>query len=102
MLRFLKIEQIKNQKKERLPINDDTLVILNIHLKDIPSLYVAKEITRINPQQKVIISTTSSVETVKNKAKDLGPINAIKEDKILIKPFRFSQLLSLLKTMIVN
>jgi len=98
-------EEKKNREEELLlpPTNDSILVILDMHLKDIPSLHVAKEITRINPQQKMIVTTTTSqLEDFKNKANDLGPINAIKEDKILIKPFRFSQLLSLIRTMTIN
>jgi hypothetical protein len=50
----------------------------------------------------MILTTTSPSDTIKNKIKDSDPINAIKEDKILIKPFRFSQLLALIKAMTTN
>jgi hypothetical protein len=62
---------MKNQEKEQkqqqrlsLPplTNDNMLIILDMHLRDIPSLHVAKGIMEINPQQNMIITTTSSLE----------------------------------------
>lgn len=50
----------------------------------------------------MILATTSPFDAVKKEAEEVEQIRAIKEDKVLIKPFRFSQLLSLIKTMIMN
>ena len=71
-----------------------------MHLKDTSNLNVAKEIMNINPQQKMIHTSTSSLKDVKNFAKDVSP--NIEEDMILIKPFRLSQLLSVIKTITAN
>ena len=73
-----------------------------MHLKDMSSLRVVKEIMGINPQQRMILTTTSPVDDVKNEVKEATPTGAVEEDMILIKPFRFNQLLSIIKTMMVN
>ena len=49
-----------------------------------------------------MVLVTTSAFAVKKEAEEVEQIRAIKEDKVLIKPFRFSQLLSLIKTMIMN
>jgi DNA-binding response OmpR family regulator len=93
------VEIFENQnknKKQRENDNDDVLVILDTHLKDTSNLNVAKEIMNINPQQKMIPTRTSSLKDVKNFVKDVSA--SIEEDMILIKPFRLSQLLSVIKT----
>ena len=60
------------------------------------------QIKRINQTQRMILVTTSPFDAVKKEAEEVEQIRAIKEDKVLIKPFRFSQLLSLIITMIMN
>jgi CheY-like chemotaxis protein len=104
--KWIKNPEKEQKQQQRLslppPTNDNMLVILDMHLRDIPSLHVAKGIMEINPQQNMIITTTSSLEDLKNKVKDLLPITAVSEDKILFKPFRFSQLLSLINTIMIN
>jgi hypothetical protein len=50
----------------------------------------------------MVLVTTSAFDAVKKEAEEVEQIRAIKEDKVLIKPFRFSQLLSLIMTMIMN
>ena len=97
------VEIFENQnknKKQRENDNDDVLVILDMHLKDTSNLNVAKEIMNINPQQKMILTSTSSLKDVKNFVKDVS--TSIEEDMILIKPFRLSQLLSVIKTITAN
>ncbi|MGC2669638.1 MAG: hypothetical protein WA220_10685 [Candidatus Nitrosopolaris sp.] len=49
----------------------------------------------------MVLVTTSAFDAVKKEA-EVEQIRAIKEDKVLIKPFRFSQLLSLIITRIMN
>jgi DNA-binding response OmpR family regulator len=88
------------ENKKQIENEDDILVILDMHLKDMSSLHVAKEIMNMNPQQKMILTTTSTKE-VKNYIKNVST-STIEDDMILIKPFRFSQLLSLIKTLTAN
>lgn len=85
----VEIFENKNKNKKQIENYDDILVILDMHLKDMSSLHAAKEIMNINPQQKMILTSTSSLKDVKNGVKD---VSTIEEDTILIKPFRFSQL----------
>jgi response regulator of citrate/malate metabolism len=97
------VEILENQnknKKQRENHNDDVLVILDTHLKDTSNLNVAKEIMNINPQQKMILTSTSSLKDVKNFVKDVSA--SIEEDMILIKPFRLGELLSVIKTITAN
>jgi DNA-binding response OmpR family regulator len=97
------VEILENQnknKKQRENDNDDVLVILDTHLKDTSNLNVAKEIMNINPQQKMILTSTSSLKDVKDIVKDVSA--SIEEDMILIKPFRLGELLSVIKTITAN
>lgn len=93
-------ENKNKNKKQRENGNDDVLVILDMHLKDTSNLNVAKEIMNINPQQKMILTSTSPLKDVKNFVKDVS--TSIEEDMILIKPFRLNQLLSVIKTITAN
>jgi two-component system, cell cycle response regulator CpdR len=93
------VEILENQnknKEQRENDNDDVLVILDTHLKDTSNLNVAKEIMNINPQQKIILTSTSSLKDVKDVSA------SIEEDMILIKPFRLGELLSVIKTIRAN
>jgi hypothetical protein len=58
-----------------------------MHLKDISSVRVVKEIMNINRQQGLILTTTSPLNGVKNEVKEVTPTSAIEDDMILIKPY---------------
>ena len=93
-------ENKNKNKKQRENDNDDVLVILDIHLKDTSSFHVAKEIMNINPRQKMILTSTSSLKDVKDIVKDVS--TSIEENMTLIRPFRLDELLSVIKTITAN
>ena len=74
--------------------NNYDYVIINTHLFDIPGLDIAKEIHNKNPKQRIVITTTSSKEHL---AKEHLGFVGIDHRDILTIPFRFSEMVSLLK-----
>jgi DNA-binding response OmpR family regulator len=75
------------------------LVILDTHLKDIPCIQVAKEIANRKPDQQIIFTSTLPSDTIRQDIDSIG----IKNNKgILTKPFRFSDLISLIGKNIRN
>lgn len=70
------------------------IVILDTHLSDIDGISLAKKIQERMPDQRIILtSTTWPADGLAKELKLLG----ISEKDVLVKPFRFSQLLSLIK-----
>jgi CheY-like chemotaxis protein len=75
------------------------LVILDTHLKDIPCIEVAKEIANRKPDQQFIFTSTLPSDIIRQDIDSIG----IKNNKgILTKPFRFSDLISLIGKNIWN
>ena len=73
--------------------------MLDTHLKDIPCIQVAKEIANRKPDQQIIFTSTIPSDTIRQDIDSIG----IKNDKgILTKPFRFSDLISLIGKNIRN
>jgi len=69
------------------------IVIINTHLFDIPGLDIAKEIPKKNPNQRIVIATTSLREHLsKEQLYSVG----IGHEYLLTIPFRFSDMMSLL------
>lgn len=81
-------------KNTNTKTNNYDLVIINTHLYDIPGLDIAKEIHRKNPKQRIVITTTSSIEHLDKEHLDVVGID---HGDILTIPFRFSNMISLLK-----
>ncbi len=75
--------------------NNFDIVIINTHLFDIPGLDIAKEIHKKNPNQRIVIITTSSREHILKGHLDIAGID---HECILTIPFRFSNLISLIKS----
>jgi CheY-like chemotaxis protein len=71
----------------------DMIIILDTHLKDIPCIQVAREIVNKRPDQRIIFTTTLTPDSVRQ---DLYSIGIKNNNEILLKPFRFSTLLSLI------
>ncbi len=69
---------------------DFDMIILDTHLKDISGIEIAREIKQRLPDQRIIITTTT---TSTDEIERIG----ITQDGILQKPFRFSKLLGLIK-----
>jgi CheY-like chemotaxis protein len=72
---------------------DFDLVILDTHLSGaVKTSHIAKEIMRIEPHQRILLTSTSSSNMVSN---TLGV--SVGEDKILQKPFHLSKLVNVIK-----
>ena len=92
---LLNIMKTNNNKTDEF----DVIVILDTHLKDIPSIEVAREIVTRRPNQQIIFTTTMPPENVRQ---DINSIGTKNNNEILVKPFRFSRLLSLIGNRINN
>jgi DNA-binding response OmpR family regulator len=69
------------------------IIILDTDLYDQKGVEVAKEILELNPDQKIIMTTTSSTDKLK---RELTSVD-ISLENILLKPFRLFQLLTTVK-----
>ena len=93
---ILKSSDVDKDKDKKDRFN---LVILDTHLKDIPCIQVAKEIVNTKPDQQIIFTSTLPSEIIEQDIDSIG----IKNNKgILTKPFRFSDLSSLMGKNIRN
>ena len=66
------------------------IIILDTDLCDLKGVEVAKQILELNPEQKIIITTTSNTARLE---RELTSVD-IALDNIMLKPFRLFQLLS--------
>jgi len=75
--------------------NDDDydIIILDTHLPDISGFEVARKIRNRLPHKKIILTTTNPLANISNMIDSIG----IKSQDVLLKPFSFSDLFSLLK-----
>ena len=73
--------------------NDYDVIILDTHLPDISGFEVARKIRNILPHKKIILTTTYSLDNISNIIDSIG----IKSEEVILKPFNFSELFSILK-----
>ena len=73
--------------------NDYDVIILDTHLPDISGFEVARKIRNILPHKKIILTTTYSLNNISNIIDSIG----IKSEEVILKPFNFSELFSILK-----
>ena len=73
--------------------NDYDLIILDTHLPDISGFEVARKIRDRLPHKKIILTTTYSLDNVSNMLDSID----IKSEDVLVKPFNYSDLVSILK-----
>ena len=73
--------------------NDYDIIILDTHLRDISGFEVARKIRDRLPHKKIILTTTYSLNNIKNIIDSIG----IKHEDVILKPFTFSELFSILK-----
>jgi len=69
------------------------LIVLDAHLKDASAIEIAHQITSAIPDQRIVFTTTSSITQVKEEIVSSG----LYSEQILVKPFSFSKLMSLIK-----
>ena len=73
--------------------NDYDIIILDTHLPDISGFEVARKIRDRLPHKKIILTTTHSLDNISNIIDSIG----IKSEDVILKPFNFSELFSILK-----
>ena len=74
-------------------INNYDIIILDTHLPDISGFEVARKIRDRLPHKKIILTTTHSLDNISNIIDSIG----IKSEDVILKPFFFSELFSILK-----
>jgi DNA-binding response OmpR family regulator len=73
--------------------NNFDMVIIDTHLRDIAGISLAKRIREVMPDQRIILTSTTSADYL---AEDMRSLE-IQEEDVLVKPFRFAHLLSLIR-----
>ena len=73
--------------------NDYDIIILDTHLPDISGFEVARKIRNRLPHKKIILTTTNPLDNIRNIIDSIG----IQSQDVLLKPFLFSELFSILK-----
>ena len=73
--------------------NDYDIIIVDTHLPDISGFEVARKIRDKLPHKKIILTTTYSLDNTSNMIESIG----IKSEDVILKPFNFSDLFSILK-----
>jgi CheY-like chemotaxis protein len=69
--------------------NEYDIIIIDTHLPDISGFEVAKRIRDKLPNKRIILTTTYSLNNIRNRIDSLG----IKSEDVILKPFIFSELL---------
>jgi DNA-binding response OmpR family regulator len=73
--------------------NDYDIFIVDTHLRDISGFEVARKIRDRLPHKKIILTTTYSLDNISSMIDSIG----IKSQDVLVKPFNYSDLVSILK-----
>ena len=73
--------------------NDYNIIILDTHLPDISGFEVARKILDRLPHKKIILTTTHSLYNINHIIDSIG----IKSEEVILKPFSYSELVSILK-----
>jgi len=73
--------------------NNYDIIILDTHLPDISGFEVARKIRDRLPHKKIILTTTHSLDNISHIIDSIG----IKSQDVLVKPFNYSDLVSILK-----
>ena len=73
--------------------NDYDSIILYTHLHDISGFEVARKIRNGLPHKRIILTTTNPLDNISNMVDSIS----IKSQDVLLKPFVFSELFSILK-----
>jgi DNA-binding response OmpR family regulator len=73
--------------------NDYDIFIVDTHLSDISGFEVARKIRDRLPHKKIILTTTYLLDNISSMIDSMG----IKSQDVLVKPFNYSDLVSILK-----
>jgi CheY-like chemotaxis protein len=85
--------KLTNRNEESNKPQQDMIVILDMHLKDISSIQVAKQLANRNPYQQIIFTTTMPPNNIRQEIDSVGLNNY----NVLTKPFELSKLSSLVR-----
>ena len=87
------LEILLSDRTEDDDNNNYDIIILDTHLPDISGFQVARKIRDRLPAKKIILTTTHSLNNIRNMIDSIG----IKSQDVILKPFLFSELFSILK-----
>ena len=87
------LEIIHSSREDNNNNNDYDICIVDTHLSDISGFEVARKIRDRLPHKKIILTTTYSLDNTSNIIESIG----IKSEDVILKPFNFSDLFSILK-----
>ena len=74
------------------------MIILDSHLNDIGGLDLARRIHEKMPNQRIVLTTTLPLSQIRNVLNSTG----INQEDVLLKPFKFSTLLSVIKPRLMS
>ena len=87
------LEIIHSNREYNNENNDYDIFIVDTHRRDISGFEVARKIRERLPHKKIILTTTYSLDNISNMIDSIG----IKSQDVILKPFLFSDLFSILK-----
>jgi CheY-like chemotaxis protein len=88
------VENGKECLEQALILGDFDVVIIDTHLNDLGGIEIAKKILEEKPTQNIVLTTTHDPDSIQAHLKSES-LDANAAD-VLVKPFRFSQLLSVI------
>ena len=83
------LEYVFSQK-----VKEFDIIILDTHIHDISRFEVARKIRDKLPNKKILLTTTYSLNNIRNIIDSIG----IKSEEVVLKPFRFSKLFSIIES----
>ena len=92
------LEIIFSNTREDSNNNDYDIIMLDTHLHDISGFEVARKIRDRLPHKKIILTTTYSLDNISKIIDSIG----IKSEEVILKPFSYSELFSILKEPIMS
>ena len=87
------LEIVFSNTREDSNNNDYDIIMLDTHLHDISGFEVARKIRDRLPHKKIILTTTYSLDNISKIIDSIG----IKSEEVILKPFSYSELFSVLK-----
>ena len=87
------LEIVFSNTREDSNNKDYDIIMLDTHLHDISGFEVARKIRDRLPHKKIILTTTYSLDNISKIIDSIG----IKSEEVILKPFNFSELFSILK-----
>jgi DNA-binding response OmpR family regulator len=87
------LEILFSNTREDSNNNDYDIIMLDTHLHDISGFEIARKIRDRLPHKKIILTTTYSLDNISKIIDSIG----IKSEEVILKPFSYSELFSILK-----